>query len=165
MFLLLCPTYPKHIGQWNSCVKKTGNQALWYHLLGMTVVRSVSLAGHHKFLSRGRWTGMDRDRNGGEECSRHYSGWWMGDYRGCSSKAPACVKLQLHPRHFWNEQSYFKWWGVTAGHQHCEQFLGLHPLLPARPVIVPTARLVVGVAATKNRKVPDAERLRREENL
>lgn len=49
-----------------------------------------------------------------------------------------------------------------------EQLLGLHLLLPARPIIVPwlaTATLVAGAAASKDGKVPDAESLRRQENL
>lgn len=52
-----------------------------------------------------------------------------------------------------------------AGHRHREQFVGLHPLLPAWPVVVPWLATVAGVAASKSRKVPDAESLRRQENL
>lgn len=53
-----------------------------------------------------------------------------------------------------------------AGHR--QQLLGLHPLLPARPVIVlwsATARLVAGAVASENGKVPDTKSLRRQENL
>lgn len=51
---------------------------------------------------------------------------------------------------------------------HCEQWLGLHPVPPARPVIVlwlVTARLVAGAAISENGKAPDAETLRRQEKF
>lgn len=51
---------------------------------------------------------------------------------------------------------------------HCKQWLGLRPVPPARPVIVlwlVTARLVAGAAISETGKAPDAETLRRQENL
>lgn len=47
-----------------------------------------------------------------------------GSDRAWESRTTTHVKFQLHPRHCWNEQSYFKWWRVMAR---------LGPVLPARP--------------------------------